>query len=270
MSIVYRKDLLSTTSQSESNSNTLQLKESAPCLLYGYGSYGACMDPGFDFKKLVLLKRGLVYCIAHIRGGGEMGMPWYEDEGKYLTKQNTFSDFSDCAKYLVKEKITNTDQLGICGRSAGGLLIGSVVNQSPELFKCAIASVPFVDVMTTMADPSIPLTVGEWEEWGNPNEEKYHKYMDSYSPLDNVKAQNYPSILITAGLFDPRVAYWEPAKWVAKLREYKTDDNPLLMKVDMSTGHFSASDRYKYIKEMAFEYSFLCDQVGIGPNTIPR
>ena len=255
MSIVYRKDLVK---QGNNGSNEkLQFSESQPMLLGGYGSYGACSDPYFDHKRLTLLKRGVVVCIAHIRGGGEMGHWWYEDEGKYLTKQNTFDDFADCAKHLVKEGLTSSDKLGIVGRSAGGLLMGAVVNQNPGLFKAAIASVPFVDVMTTMSDPTIPLTVGEWEEWGNPNEEAYHDYMMSYSPIDNVKAQPYCSMFVTAGLNDPRVAYWEPAKWVAKLRDLKTDDNPLLLKTDMDTGHFSASDRYKYMKEMALEQAYL-------------
>eukprot|EP01041_Mallomonas_annulata_P008346 gene8346-17194_t len=232
-----------------------------PTLLSGYGSYGACIDPSFDFKRLSLLDRGVVCIIAHIRGGGELGRSWYEDEGKYLTKMNTFNDFIDCAKYLIESKITTSEQLSIVGRSAGGLLMGAVANMAPELFKAVIADVPFVDVINTMSDPTIPLTVTEWEEWGNPNQEKYFQYMKSYSPYDNIQKQSYPAMLVTAGLNDPRVAYWEPAKWVAKLREMKTDSNPLFFKTDMSTGHFSASDRYKYIKETAFEFSFLLDQI---------
>jgi oligopeptidase B len=232
-----------------------------PVLLYGYGSYGSCMDPSFDYKRSVLLDRGVVYVVAHIRGGGEMGRGWYEDEGKYLTKQNTFLDFTDCAAHLIDTGLTSADRLAIVGRSAGGLLIGAAVNMRPELFKCAIADVPFVDVLNTMCDPTIPLTVGEWEEWGNPNEKSYFDYMQSYSPYDNVKKQAYPAMLVNGGLNDPRVPYWEPAKWVAKLRAMKTDSNALLFKTDMSSGHFSASDRYKYIKETAVEYSFILDQL---------
>ncbi len=258
MSIVYRKDL---AVENNVEKGILKFAEAQPMLLGGYGSYGACSDPYFDHKRLTLLKRGVVCCTAHIRGGGEMGHWWYEDEGKYLQKQNTFSDFADCAKYLVKSGLTSSDKLGIVGRSAGGLLMGAVVNQNPGLFKACIASVPFVDVMTTMSDPTIPLTVGEWEEWGNPNEKEFHDYMMKYSPIDNVIAQEYCSMFVTAGLNDPRVAYWEPAKWVAKLRDLKTDNNPLLFKCDMDTGHFSASDRYKYMKEMALEQAYLLWQI---------
>ncbi|CAM6004682.1 unnamed protein product [Sphagnum balticum] len=232
-----------------------------PMILYGYGSYGSCIDPTFDYKKIPLLERGIVYAIAHIRGGGEMGRAWYEDEGKYLTKLNTFHDFIDCAKMLIRSRTTSQDRLAIVGRSAGGLLIGAVVNMCPNLFKAAVADVPFVDALNTMSDPKIPLTVVEWEEWGNPNEEVFYDYMEKYSPYDNVCARAYPSLLVTAGLNDPRVAYWEPAKWVAKLREYKTDTNPLYLKTDMGSGHFSASDRYKYLRESAFEYAFILDQI---------
>lgn len=175
---------------------------------------------------------------------------------------NTFEDFGACAQHLIDSGCTTSDQLCCVGRSAGGLLIGATVNMFPHLFKVAVADVPFVDVLNTMCDPTIPLTVTEWEEWGNPNLEKYHEYMLRYSPYENVAARAYPSMLVTAGLNDPRVAYWEPAKWVAKLRELKTDNNPLFLKTDMSSGHFSASDRYKHIKEMAFEYSFILDQIG--------
>ena len=233
-------------------------------LLDAYGSYGYPKDPSFSFSRLSLLDRDFVFCIAHIRGGGEMGRTWYEEQGKYLQKLNTFNDFADCAKYLIANKYTASDRLGITGRSAGGLLMGAVVNRNPGLWKACIAAVPFVDVMVTMSDPTIPLTVVEWEEWGSPNSEKFYAYMKSYSPVDNVEAKRYPSMLITAGLNDPRVAYWEPAKWVAHLREKKTnteEENPIYFKTDMSTGHFSASDRYKYIKETAFEYSFLIDQL---------
>jgi len=250
MSMVYHKDFDPTLSPK-------------PTVLYGYGSYGACIDPTFDFKRSALLDRGIVYCIAHIRGGGEMGRTWYEDEGKYLKKMNTFTDFGDCARFLIGEKFTTNDQLAAIGRSAGGLLMGAIANMYPEIFKAIVADVPFVDVMNSMCDPSIPLTITEWEEWGNPNSDKYFAYMDSYSPYDNVVRQKYPAMLVTAGLNDPRVAYWEPAKWVSKLRFSKenSDETPLLLKTDMSAGHFSASDRYKYIKESAFEYSFIIDQI---------
>ena len=235
-----------------------------PLLLYGYGSYGMSIEPTFDYKRLALLDRSIIFAIAHIRGGGEMGRAWYEDGGKYLKKMNTFSDFADCAKHLCRLQYTSPNQLAILGRSAGGLLIGAVVNLFPGLCRCAVADVPFVDVLNSMSDPTIPLTVTEWEEWGNPNESKYYDYMASYSPYDNVREQSYPSILVTAGLNDPRVAYWEASKWVAKLREFKTDSNPLLLKTDMTSGHFSASDRYKLLKEAAFEYAFIVDQIKGG------
>ncbi len=246
ISVVYKKEFHA----SEINN--------AKLMLYGYGSYGACMEPSFNSRILPMLNRGMVYCIAHIRGGSEMGRHWYEDLGKYLTKKNTFEDFCDCAEFLIKKNWTSPENIAIEGRSAGGLLIGAVLNMRPDLFKVAIAGVPFVDVMTTMSDPSIPLTIVEWEEWGNPNEEKYHKYMESYSPIDNVTEQKYPNILITAGLHDPRVAYWEAMKWCATLREKATEDSGfILLKTDIEAGHFSASDRYKYIREKAFEYAFL-------------
>eukprot|EP00903_Cladosiphon_okamuranus_P021564 g19826.t1 len=252
MSMVYRKDLYP---------DGLAGKK-APCMLYGYGSYGASIEPTFDFTRLSFLNRGMVYVIAHIRGGGEMGRPWYEDGGKYLTKRNTFQDFVDCAEHLVTEGVTSPKGLAVCGRSAGGLLIGNVVNMRPDLFAAAVADVPFVDLMNSMADPSIPLTITEWEEWGNPNEHKFHEYMLSYSPYDNVRHQPYPAMLVTGGLNDPRVAYWEPCKWVSKLRDMATSDNPLYLKIDMSAGHFSASDRYKHMKEQAFEYAFVLDVLG--------
>ncbi|CAM9120715.1 unnamed protein product [Pylaiella littoralis] len=252
MSLVYRKD-----TYPDGLAGT-----KAPCMLYGYGSYGASIEPSFDFTRLSFLDRGMVYAIAHIRGGGEMGRPWYEDSGKYLTKRNTFQDFVDCAEHLVAEGVTSPKGLAVCGRSAGGLLIGNVVNMRPDLFAAAVADVPFVDLMNSMADPSIPLTITEWEEWGNPNEFKYHDYMLSYSPYDNVRPQPYPAMLVTGGLNDPRVAYWEPCKWVSKLRDMATTDNPLYLKIDMSAGHFSASDRYKHMKEQAFEYAFVLDVLG--------
>ena len=192
-----------------------------------------------------------------------MGRTWYEDT-KYLNKRRTFDDFIACADHLINEGYTTPSVLTIEGRSAGGLLMGAVLNMRPELFKAAIAGVPFVDVMNTMCDSTIPLTTGEWEEWGNPNEEKYFHYMLSYSPYDNVKPQAYPNLLVTSGLFDPRVAYWEPTKWVAKLREKKTDDNTILLKMDLSSGHFSASDRYHYLREKAFDIAYLLDQMGLA------
>jgi len=234
-----------------------------PTFLYGYGSYGICIDPGFHKMILPYLDRGMIYCIAHVRGGGEMGRYWYEEQGKYLNKRNTFSDFIACAEHLIDNGITTPDLLACEGRSAGGLLIGATINMRPDLFKVAVAGVPFVDVMNTMCDPSIPLTTGEWEEWGNPNEHKYHDYMLSYSPYDNVREQDYPNILITAGLHDPRVAYWEPAKWASKLRAMKTDDNEVVTKFDLSSGHFSASDRYKYIREKSFDQAYVLDKLGL-------
>ena len=235
---------------------------SAPLLLYGYGSYGASMDPGFNSSRLSLLDRGFVFAIAHVRGGQEMGRQWYED-GKFLKKKNTFTDFVACARHLIDEGYTSRERLAIMGRSAGGLLIGAVLNIAPELFKVAVAGVPFVDVVTTMMDESIPLTVGEFEEWGNPIDEKYYNYMLSYSPYDNVEEKEYPHILVTAGLNDPRVAYWEPAKWTAKLRRLKTDDNVLLLKTFMGAGHFSSSGRYDYLKDLVFEFAFIMDMLGI-------
>ena len=235
-----------------------------PTMLYAYGSYGICIDPCFHRNILPYLDRGMIYVIAHIRGGGEMGRYWYEEQGKYLNKRNTFSDFINCAEHLIENKFTNPDKLAIEGRSAGGLLMGAVLNMRPDLFKIAVAGVPFVDCVNTMCDPSIPLTTGEWEEWGNPNESKYFDYMLSYSPYDNVREQPYPNILITSGLYDPRVAYWEPAKWASKLRSLKTDKNDVLLKMDLDVGHFSASDRYKYLREKSFEQSVVMDYLGIS------
>lgn len=233
-----------------------------PLYLYGYGSYGASIDPNFNSNRLSLLDRGFIYAIAHIRGGGEMGRYWY-DQGKLLQKKNTFTDFIACAEHLIAEKYTSKDKLVIRGGSAGGLLMGAVTNMRPDLFKVVIAKVPFVDVVNTMLDASIPLTVIEYEEWGNPNEKEYYDYIKSYSPYDNVEAKAYPNMLITAGLSDPRVQYWEPAKWTAKLRAMKTDDNILLLKTNMGTGHFGASGRYDYLKEIAFEYAFILDVLRI-------
>lgn len=233
-----------------------------PTVLYGYGSYGASMDPYFSSVRLSLLDRGFIYAIAHIRGGEEMGRQWYED-GKLLKKKNTFTDFVSCAEYLISEKFTSADKLFAMGGSAGGLLVGAVVNMRPELFKGAIAAVPFVDVVTTMLDESIPLTTGEYDEWGNPNIKEYYDYMLSYSPYDNVKAMDYPSLLVTTGLHDSQVQYWEPAKWVAKLRDMKTNDEPLLLWVNMDYGHGGASGRFQRYKEVALEYAFMIDQAGI-------
>jgi oligopeptidase B len=252
ISLVYRKDCRYAKS-----------KQPSPMMLYGYGSYGICIDPSFDAKGISYLDRGMIFAIAHIRGGGEMGRHWYETEGKYLNKMNTFTDFCDCAEFLIKSGYTQPSQLAISGRSAGGLLMGTVLNLRPDLFKAAVAGVPFVDIMVTMCDPSIPLTITEWEEWGNPNEKKYYDYMLSYSPVDNVKPNKYPSLLITAGLNDPRVPYWEPAKWVARLRAAQTDRTvPMLLKTDMSSGHFSASDRYKLWEERSIEYAFVAHELG--------
>jgi len=234
-----------------------------PLYLYGYGAYGISMDPYFSSRRLSLLDRGFIYAIAHIRGGGEMGRQWYED-GKYLNKKNTFTDFIACGDYLVSEKYTSHDKMAISGASAGGLLIGAVVNIRPDLADVAIADVPFVDVMNTMLDESIPLTIVEYEEWGNPNLPEYYDYMNSYCPYDNVEAKEYPNMLITAGLNDPRVQYWEPAKWTAKLRATKTDNNLLLLKTNMGAGHGGASGRYDYLKEIALEYAFILKCLGMA------
>ena len=234
-----------------------------PLLLYGYGSYGASMDPAFNSGRLSLLDRGVAFAIAHVRGGGEMGRQWYED-GKFLRKRNTFTDYIACARHLIAEGYTGSDRLVAMGRSAGGLLMGAVTNMAPELFKGIVAGVPFVDVVTTMLDDSIPLTVGEYEEWGDPRDPEYYSYMLGYSPYDNVEARDYPEMLVTAGLNDPRVQYWEPAKWVAKLRAVKTDGNRLMLKTFMGAGHFSSSGRYDYLKDTAFEYAFILDTLGIG------
>lgn len=232
-----------------------------PLFLTGYGSYGFPYPATFSSNRLSLLDRGIVCAIAHIRGGGEMGRKWYED-GKFLKKKNTFTDFIACAEHLIEQQWTSPDHLVIAGGSAGGLLMGAVLNMRPDLFQGAIASVPFVDVVTTILDPSLPLSVMEWDEWGNPNQPEYYAYMKSYSPYDNVTAQGYPHLLVTAGLNDPRVAYWEPAKWTAKLRYLKTDSNRLLLKTNMDAGHGGASGRYGRLKEIAFDYAFLLDCLG--------
>ncbi|BAY23562.1 protease II [Calothrix sp. NIES-2100] len=234
-----------------------------PLLLTGYGAYGASYPATFSSNRLTLLDRGVVFAIAHIRGGEEMGRQWYED-GKFLQKKNTFTDFIACAEYLIKEKWTASDRLVITGGSAGGLLMGAVVNLRPELFKAVVAHVPFVDVVTTILDTSLPLSAMEWEEWGNPNDPMYYDYMKSYSPYDNVEDKDYPEMLITAGLNDSRVKYWEPAKWTAKLRELKTDNNILLLKTNMGAGHSGASGRYESLRELAFEYAFILDRLGFS------
>ena len=235
---------------------------SAPALLYGYGSYEASMDPYFSSIRLSLLDRGFCFAIAHIRGGGEMGRRWYTD-GKYLQKKNTFTDFIACARHLIDEGWTSPARLAIRGGSAGGLLMGAVVNEAPELFGAVIAEVPFVDVLNTICDPSLPLTVMEWEEWGNPVEhEEYYRYLKSYAPYENVEAKDYPPMLVTAGLNDPRVSFWEPAKWVAKLRATKTDTNRLLLKTEMGAGHGGPSGRYNAWRDEAFVIAFVLDTVG--------
>ena len=233
-----------------------------PLLLYAYGSYGNSMDPYFSSIRLSLLDRGFIYAIAHIRGGEDLGRDWYEN-GKLLKKKNTFTDFIDCSKFVIAQKYTSPEHLYAEGGSAGGLLMGAVVNMAPELYHGVIAQVPFVDVVTTMLDDSIPLTTGEYDEWGNPNDKKYYDYMKSYSPYDNVKAQAYPNMLVTTGLHDSQVQYWEPAKWVALLRVKKTDNNLLFLDTNMDAGHGGASGRFEALKEVAKEYSFLLDLEGI-------
>jgi oligopeptidase B len=233
-----------------------------PCLLYGYGSYGATMDAGFDSEVLSLLDRGFVYAIAHIRGGQEMGRWWYED-GKLFKKKNTFTDFIDCAEHLVAEKFTNPGLLFAQGASAGGLLMGAVANMRPDLFKGILAGVPFVDVVTTMLDHSIPLTTGEFDEWGNPENKDSYDYMLSYSPYDQVEAKDYPAMFVTTGLHDSQVQYFEPAKWVAKLRAMKTDDNPLVFLINMEAGHGGQSGRFRRLKETAMEYAFMFTLAGV-------
>jgi oligopeptidase B len=246
MSIVYRRGL--------------QTDGSNPALLYGYGAYELPSDPMFDAARLSLLDRGFVFAIAHVRGGGEMGRQWYED-GKFLCKTNTFDDFIACAVELIERGYTNPRQLAIRGRSAGGLLIGAVVNERPDLFACAVAQVPFVDALTTMLDESIPLTVNEYEEWGDPNDPEFYEYMKSYSPYDNVHRAPYPAMLVTAGLNDPRVPFWEPAKWVAKLRSMTLSARPIILKTDLGSGHSGPSGRYQSWREEAFVSAFVVDQL---------
>ena len=236
----------------------LQKNSKNPLLLYGYGSYGNTIDPYFSISRLSLLNRGFIFAIAHVRGSEYMGREWYEN-GKLLNKKNTFRDFISCTKYLISQGYTNSKQSYAYGGSAGGLLMGSVINLAPELYNGVISAVPFVDVVTTMLDESIPLTTGEYDEWGNPNEKEYYNYILSYSPYDNVSQINYPNLLVTTGLYDSQVQYWEPAKWVAKLRELKKDNNLLLLNINMSSGHGGASGRFEALKEVAKEYAFLFD-----------
>jgi len=242
MSMVYKKGL--------------QKNSENPTLLYAYGSYGYSIDPTFSSNRLSLLNRGFIFVIAHVRGGEDMGRKWYEN-GKLLKKKNTFFDFIDCGEHLIKENFCTSKNLYASGGSAGGLLMGAVINMSPNLFNGVIAHVPFVDVVTTMLDESIPLTTGEYDEWGNPNNEEYYNYMMSYSPYDNIQEIDYPNLLVTTGLHDSQVQYWEPAKWVAKLREMKTDEKLLLLKTNMKAGHGGSSGRFEYLKEIALDYAFL-------------
>jgi oligopeptidase B len=252
ISLVYRKSLFTKNSKS-------------PLLLYSYGSYGYSMDAYFSSNRLSLLDRGFVFAIAHIRGGEDLGRHWYE-QGKMLSKRNTFTDFIACAEHLITENYTSPAHLYAMGGSAGGLLVGAVLNLRPDLFNGAIANVPFVDVVTTMLDESIPLTTGEFKEWGNPKEKEYYDYMLSYSPYDNVEAKDYPNLLVTSGLHDSQVQYWEPTKWVAKLREMKTDQNLLLLDTNMEAGHGGASGRFNALKELALEYTFLLMLEGKAPH----
>jgi len=242
--------------------NGVKLDGSAPLLLYAYGSYGASIPPGFSSNRLSLLDRGVIYVIAHIRGGGELGEEWRE-AGRMMNKLNTFTDFIASAEYLVKNKYTSSDRLVTEGGSAGGLLMGVVSNMRPELFKAVVSHVPFVDVINTMLDASIPLTTSEYTEWGNPNEKAAFDYIMKYSPYDNVAAKNYPAMLVKVSLNDSQVPYWEGAKLVARLRNVKTDNNPLLLKVNFGAGHGGSSGRYDALKETAFNYAFMLWQMGI-------
>jgi oligopeptidase B len=244
MSMVYRKGI--------------ELNGKNPFLLYAYGSYGMTMDPYFSTTRLSLLDRGFIYAIAHVRGGEDLGRNWYED-GKLLKKKNTFTDFIDCSKYVIEQKYTSPEHLYAEGGSAGGLLMGAIINMNPELYNGVIAQVPFVDVVTTMLDETIPLTTGEYDEWGNPNKKKYYNYMLSYSPYDNVEKKEYPNMYISTGLHDSQVQYWEPAKWIAKLRVYKTNNKQLYLDTNMEAGHGGASGRFEALKEVAKEFTFLLD-----------
>src|SRR6185295_17309093 len=248
MSVVYRK--------------TVKLDGSAPLLLYGYGSYGISIPPTFSAARLALLDRGVVYVIGHIRGGGELGEPW-RDAGRMMNKINTFTDFIACAEHLINNKYTSKNRIVIQGGSAGGMLMGAVSNMRPDLFKAVLAQVPFVDVLNTMLDASLPLTTSEYIEWGNPNEKPAYDYMKKYSPYDNIHKADYPAMLVKVSLNDSQVPYWEGSKFVAKLRDYKTDHNPLLLKVNMGAGHGGASGRYDAYRETAFDYAFMLWQMGI-------
>ncbi|WP_300244588.1 S9 family peptidase [Pseudomonas sp.] len=238
------------------------LGQPTPLYLYGYGAYGESLDPWFSHARLSLLDRGVAFAIAHVRGGGELGEAWYR-AGKQEHKQNTFSDFIACAEHLIAQGLTSAQQLAISGGSAGGLLIGAVLNQRPELFRAAIAEVPFVDVLNTMLDPDLPLTVTEYDEWGNPEEPEVYERIKAYAPYENVRAQAYPSTLVIAGYNDSRVQYWEAAKWVAKLRATKTDDNPLLLKTELGAGHGGMSGRYQGLRDVALEYAFILNILGL-------
>ncbi|MFC4691683.1 S9 family peptidase [Dokdonia genika] len=248
ISIVYHKDTV--------------LDGNAPLLQYAYGSYGSTIDPSFSSIRLSLLDRGFIYAIAHIRGGEYLGRKWYED-GKLLKKKNTFTDFIDVSKFLIAQNYTSSKHLYAYGGSAGGLLIGAVINMAPELYNGVIAAVPFVDLVTTMLDDTIPLTTGEYDEWGNPNDKEYYEYMKSYSPYDNAFAKAYPNILVTTGYHDSQVQYWEPAKWVAKLRENNISNNQIIFQCNMDAGHGGASGRFEALKEVAQDYAFLLDLEGI-------
>jgi len=240
----------------------------SPCLLQGYGSYGLSSDPHFDPLLFPLLDRGVVFAVAHVRGGGEMGRPWYH-HGKLMEKRNTFTDFVDVARDLISRGVTSPDRLAARGRSAGGLLMGAILNMAPELFRVVVAGVPFVDVVTTMLDDSIPLTSLEWDEWGDPRDAQAYAYIKSYSPYDNVQPKDYPAIYVTTGLNDPRVGYFEPAKWVAKLRATKTDANLLILKTKMGAGHMGSSDRYQRWRDLALEEAFVLDHIGRPSSDLP-
>ncbi|WP_028694623.1 S9 family peptidase [Pseudomonas cremoricolorata] len=239
------------------------LQRTVPLYLYGYGAYGESLDPWFSHARLSLLERGVAFAIAHVRGGGELGEAWYR-AGKQAHKQNTFDDFIACAEHLIESGVTTAERLAISGGSAGGLLIGAVLNQRPELFRCAIAEVPFVDVLNTMLDPDLPLTVTEYDEWGNPQEPEVHARIKAYAPYENVKAQAYPAMLVVAGYNDSRVQYWEAAKWVARLRTLKTDDNLLLLKTEMDAGHGGMSGRYQGLRDVALEYAFVLETLQVA------
>jgi len=252
ISLVYRRDMH---------------RKDSPLLLYGYGAYEQSSDPMFDSNRLSLLDRGFIFAIAHVRGGGEMGREWYEN-GRLLHKRNTFDDFIACAQHLVAQGYTVPDRLAIRGRSAGGLLIGAVLNQRPDLFGCAVAQVPFVDALTTMLDDKLPLTVNEYDEWGDPRQPDYYHYIKSYSPYDNVRNVEYPALLVMAGLNDPRVSYWEPAKWVAKLRAVNRGERPILLQTQMGSGHMGPSGRYDSWREEAFVTSFVLRQLSLDSESV--